>query len=112
MADLILLALAILCLTWSLVWCISTHSTELGHKSVATFVFQSGLASRYFVPKFPVPTCLKFSTKVHPYPVYFYSLVGINDDERRRYNLHRREQSKRHLRSGGTLLLIRTYSSM
>lgn len=144
-ADLILLALAILCLTWSLIWCTSTHSTELGHSSVAIFIFQSGLASRYFVPKFPVPRCLKFLRKyIHklftsiPWLAFhgpriktdldfmmmklfrtdgglghvlrevqiLKEVKSLNDDERRRYNLHRREQSKRHLWTGGTCMTV------
>ena len=137
-ADLILLALAILCLTWSLIWCTSTHSTELGHTSVAIFIFQSGLASRYFVPKFPVPRCLKFLRKyIHNLftSIPWLALHGpriktdldfmmmklfrtdgglghvlrevqilrevknLNDNERIKYNLHRREQQ--YLQTGG-----------
>ena len=137
-ADLILLALAILCLTWSLIWCSSTHSTELGHKNVAIFIFQSGLASRYFVPKFPIPRRLKFLRKhIHKLftSVPWLAIYGpriscdldfmmmklfrtdgglghvlrevqvlsevksLNDDERIKYNLHRREQQ--YLQTGG-----------
>ena len=142
-ADLVLLALAILCLTWSLIWCTSTHSTELGHKSVAVFTFQSGLASRYYVPKFPIPRCLKFLRKfIHKLftSVPWLSLYGpristdldfmmmklfrtdgglghvlrevqvlkevqhLNDDERIKYNLHRREQQ--YLKAGGKSCIL------
>ena len=56
-AYLVLLSLTIITLTWSLIWCTSSHSSELGYKKVAVFVFQSGLPARYFVPDYEVPTC-------------------------------------------------------
>lgn len=49
-ADLILLALLILCFVWSLMWCFSTHSTELGYKRVALFCFQTGMSPQHYVP--------------------------------------------------------------
>ena len=54
-AYLVLLALVILGLLWALLWCFSTHTSELGSKDVAKFAFESGLAPQYFVPKLPVP---------------------------------------------------------
>ena len=58
-ADMALLALAIILLTASLVWCSASHSKQLGYKVVAMFVFQTGLPSRYFVPDFKLPKCQK-----------------------------------------------------
>lgn len=53
-ADLILLVLLILCFTWSLIWCASTHSTELGTDNVALFCFHTGMSPEYHVPKLPL----------------------------------------------------------
>ena len=53
-ADLVLLAIVLLGLTWSLIWCASTHSSELGTKDVAKFSFQSGLSPKYYIPKLPI----------------------------------------------------------
>lgn len=58
-ADLILLAILILCFAWSLVWCVSTHSTELGTDAVALFSFQTGIAPEHHVPKFPLGWCCR-----------------------------------------------------
>ena len=56
-ADLILLALLILCFLWSLIWCTSTHPTELGSSKVASFCFQSSMSPNYYVPKSPLMFC-------------------------------------------------------
>ena len=50
LANLILLALLILCFGWSFVWCFKTHSAELGSDEVARFSFQSGMSSQHHVP--------------------------------------------------------------
>lgn len=54
-ADLVLLALMINLLFFSLIWCTGSHTKELGYKDVAAFVFQTGLPSRYFIPDFELP---------------------------------------------------------
>ena len=54
-AYILLLALVVLGLTWSLIWSFSTHPTELGYKTVAIFSFQSGLSPKYYVPRLPMP---------------------------------------------------------
>lgn len=64
-ADIILLLLTIVSLTWSLIWCTGSHSRELGFKRVAAFAFQSGLASRYYVPDFQLPTCHRWFQKLY-----------------------------------------------
>ena len=46
-------------LVWALLWCGSIHTSELGSKDIAKFSFQSGLAPNFYVPKLPVPSCLK-----------------------------------------------------
>ena len=46
--DLFLLAIVFLGLSFSLIWCFGTHSTELGGDSVAAFSFQSGLDPKFF----------------------------------------------------------------
>ena len=56
-ADLILLVLLILCFGWSLIWCASTHSTELGSDSVALFSFHTGMSPEHHVPKLPLGWC-------------------------------------------------------
>ncbi len=56
-ADLILLALLVLTFLWSLIWCGSTHPTELGTSKVASFCFQSSLSSCYYIPSFPFTFC-------------------------------------------------------
>lgn len=58
-ADLILLALLVLTLAWSLVWSVSTHSTELGTDQVALFCFHSGMGPEHHVPKFPLGWCCR-----------------------------------------------------
>ena len=129
-ADIILLGLAISGLTWSLIWCASTHATELGCRQVAQFSFQSSLQPRYYVPKFPVPRCCesfrnllhKFFTSI-PWLAFhgpriasdldfmimklfrtdgglghvlkevlvLKQITSLNEDERRRLGLHKRE---------------------
>ena len=130
-ADLVLLALVIVCLSWSLVWCISTHPSQLGSSHIAKFSFQSGLPPRYYIQKLHVPKRLKaFRNSLHKLytAVPWISLHGpriktdldfmmmklfrtdgslgyvlkdlqtlkkiksFNSDERRRFNLHNREQ--------------------
>ena len=59
LADLILLVLLILCLVWSLIWCASTHSTELGTDAVALFSFHTGMSPEHHVPKFPLGWCCR-----------------------------------------------------
>ena len=56
-ADLILLALLIFCFIWSLVWCGSTHPTELGTNHVASFCFESAMSPVHYIPKFPLIFC-------------------------------------------------------
>ena len=59
-ADLILLALVILCFSWSLIWGFSTHSTELGFEEVAHFSFQSGISPEHHISKLLLPSwCCK-----------------------------------------------------
>lgn len=58
LADLILLALLSLSLIWSLIWCASTHPTELSTNETALFCFQSSMAPEHYVPKFPFKGCL------------------------------------------------------
>lgn len=58
LADLVLLALLILCLLWSLIWCGSTHPTELSTDEAALFCFHSSMSPEHFIPKFPVMGCL------------------------------------------------------
>ena len=57
-ADLILLALLILSFIWSLVWCFSSHATELGSQEVADFSFQTGILPEYHVPPLRTSPCL------------------------------------------------------
>ena len=129
-ADIILLALAILGLTWSLIWCASTHATELGYQQVAQFSFQSSLPPRYYVPKFPVPRCCtSFRNTLHKFFIsvpwlsfhgprigndldfltmklfrtdgglghvlkevfVLKEITNLNEDERRKLGLHKRE---------------------
>lgn len=66
-ADILLLLLACFGLFWAIIWCFSTHVTELGSKEVARFAFQSGLAPRYYVPKLPVSDCLQSCFTSIPY---------------------------------------------
>ena len=58
LADLILLALLILCLVWSLIWSASTHPTELSTDEAALFCFHSCMAPEHFIPSFPIKGCL------------------------------------------------------
>ena len=56
-ADLILLTLLMLSFIWSLIWCGSTHPTELGTSKVASFCFQSSMSPGYYIPSFPFSCC-------------------------------------------------------
>lgn len=56
-ADLILLTLLMLSFLWSLIWCGSTHPTELGTSKVASFCFQSSMSPGYYIPSFPFACC-------------------------------------------------------
>lgn len=58
-AEIALLALVVFGLLWALIWCLSTHSSELGAKPVAQFSFQSGLSPVFYVPSLPVPRWLR-----------------------------------------------------
>ncbi len=58
-AEIALLAFVVLGLFWALIWCLSTHSSELGAKAVAQFSFQSGLAPTFYVPSVPAPRWLR-----------------------------------------------------
>ncbi len=58
-AEIFLLALVVFGLVWALIWCLSTHSSELGAKTVARFSFQSGLSPVFYVPSLPVPRWLR-----------------------------------------------------
>ena len=69
-ADILLLLLVSFGLFWAIIWCFSTHATELGSKEVARFAFQSGLAPRYYVPKLPVSNCLHMCFTSIPYISY------------------------------------------
>ena len=46
-----------LCFVWSLIWCGSTHPTELGANKVASFCFQSSMSPNHYIPKFPLTYC-------------------------------------------------------
>ena len=61
-AYLCLICLLLICLSWALFWCFCTHATELGHKDVAQFTYLTGLPTKYYVAKLPVPswTCCRF----------------------------------------------------
>ena len=50
-ADMILVALLILCYIWAIFWCGSGHTTQLGAKQVAEFSFQSGMSPEHYVSK-------------------------------------------------------------
>ena len=50
LANLILLALLILCFLWSFVWCFKTHSAELGSEQVAYFSFETGMSPQHHIP--------------------------------------------------------------
>ena len=63
-AEIGLLALVCFGLIWALIWCASTHASELGAKEVALFSFQSGLAPSFYVPPLPVPSCFKSGRRV------------------------------------------------
>ncbi len=56
-ADLILLTILILSFSWSLIWCGSTHPTELGSDGVASFCFQSSMSPNHYVSRFPLNFC-------------------------------------------------------
>ena len=56
-ADILLLLLASFSLFWAIIWCFSTHTTELGSKEVARFAFESGLAPQYYISKLPFSSC-------------------------------------------------------
>ncbi len=58
LADLILLAILIMSFIWSLIWCASTHPTELSSDEAALFCFHSSMAPEHYVPKFPIKGCL------------------------------------------------------
>ena len=61
-ADMILVALLVLCYTWAFIWCIQAHSTELGAERVAKFSFQTGMSPEYYVQKgIFSPSCWKQS---------------------------------------------------
>ena len=61
-ADMILVALLVLCYTWAFIWCIQPHSTELGAERVAKFSFQTGMSPEYYVQKgIFSPSCWKQS---------------------------------------------------
>ena len=61
-ADMILVVLLILCYFWAIVWCLSSHPTQLEAKQVAKFSFQSGLSPEHYVPKgiFSSSCCRRF----------------------------------------------------
>ncbi len=57
-ADLILLVLLVICFTGSVFWCCSPiHSTQLGCKEVAKFVFESGMRPEHYVPNYLLSQC-------------------------------------------------------
>ena len=64
-ADMILVVLLILCYSWAILWCLSTHPTELGAKRVAEFSFQSGMSPEYYVHKSKLQSlcCIKICKK-------------------------------------------------
>ncbi len=47
LADLVLLTILVLAYLWSLIWCMSSHSTALGTDQVAKFSFESCISPRY-----------------------------------------------------------------
>ncbi len=63
-AEIALLLLVIGGLSIALLWCASTHTTELGSKDHALFAFQSGLSPIYYVPwvRFVPHACKTFFT--------------------------------------------------
>ena len=63
-ADLILLSLLILCFTWSLIWCVVSHPTELGTDKVATFSFQSSISPSYHLSNSPLQKCCGLRMKL------------------------------------------------
>ncbi len=83
LADVLLLALLILCFTWSFVWCAATHSTELGCSDVAKFVFQSGMRPEHYVPNYFLwrcsccKPCLKLFTSI-PWFSYRGPFISTN----------------------------------
>ena len=48
---LILLATAIVCLLWSLLWLAKTHPEKLGVETIAQFAFQTSLSLKYYTPE-------------------------------------------------------------
>ena len=71
-ANLILLALLILSFAWSLVWCFSSHATELGAKKVAEFSFQTGILPEYYIP----PTKLSLNSVHKRIRSYIYTVLA------------------------------------
>lgn len=67
LATVLLLFLVCFSLVWALIWCRSTHPTELGYKEVALFAFRSGFAPLYYVPKLPLNFLHQFFIAL-PYP--------------------------------------------
>ena len=58
LADLILLAILTISFIWSLIWCASTHPTELSSDEAALFCFQSSMAPEHYIPNFPIKGCM------------------------------------------------------
>ena len=61
-AYLCLVCVLLVCLTWAILWCFFTHATELGHKDVAEFSYLTGLPTKYYVARLPIPRwrCCKY----------------------------------------------------
>ena len=61
-AYLCLICLLLVCLSWAILWCFFTHATELGHKDVAKFSYLTGLSTKYYVARLPIPgwSCCRY----------------------------------------------------
>ena len=122
LANLVLLALLILCFLWSFFWCVKSHSVELGWKQVAYFCFQTGMSPHHHIPGGVIITgphvrsnldflVLKlFRTDsglgfIFKEMQVLQEIRELNDDEQRRTNLHRRQQGNKSMKDGGRLYL-------
>ena len=49
--DVTLIMLTVFLLLWGIIWSLFRHPSQLGHKDVASFSFNSGILARYALPK-------------------------------------------------------------
>ena len=77
LADIVLLALVAFGLLWSMVWSASAHVSELGHAKVAKFSFETGLASRYYIPKRAPKCCNRVSHRILHWITGFVPLLDF-----------------------------------